>query len=157
MLVRSDCTSIGYVWTSTAMATAVKGSNTVTAIASRFPRSYSYGHCYAYVEHWYACVVMMYPRMRCVYSVYVCACVRVCPCETHASARLFRVGKDTQCRHILVIILRIVYLNGVYISVHWKARPVFAQLQIFLFPTQLQALVRYSSSSISTSTCSTNS
>ena len=27
-------------------------------------------------------------------SVYVCACVRACPCVTHASTRLLRVEKD---------------------------------------------------------------
>ena len=46
-------------------STAVKGSNTVTTISLSVPRPYSYGHYYAHVDHYYACVVMMR-----VYSVY---------------------------------------------------------------------------------------
>ena len=70
-------------------------SNTVTTIASNFPRSYSYGHYYACVDHCYTCVVMMYMRLcvMCVLRVRVRVCTGLS--MTHASTRLLRVEKDT--------------------------------------------------------------
>ena len=74
---------------------AVKDSNTIATIASSFPRCDCYGHCYACVDHCHTCGHdCMRERAVCVLRVRVRACVRVCPCVTHASTRLLRVGKD---------------------------------------------------------------
>ena len=75
-------------------------SNTVTTIASNFPRSYSYGHYYACVItaihawSWCICVYAL-----CVCSVYVCACARVCPWRMLALGCC--VSRRTRTVHVL--------------------------------------------------------
>ena len=54
-------------------------ANTITTLASSFPRSYSYGHDDACVDHCYACVVMMYACMHCVCAPCRRARVQACP------------------------------------------------------------------------------
>ena len=61
-----------------------KGSNTVATIASNFPRCYIYGHCYACVDHYYACehnlcvYVCAVHLLRCTCCVCVCAGLSMC-------------------------------------------------------------------------------
>ena len=81
---------------------AVKDSNTIATIASSFPRCYSYGHCYACVGHYHTCVVMMYACLRCVCSVHLFACVRVCPCVRMLALGCYVLGRTRTCKHLFV-------------------------------------------------------
>ena len=66
-------------WKSHISAFFAPSIDTVTTLASSFPRFDSHGH-YAYVHHYYACADIVYACVSCVFCVF-CVCVlrvRVC-------------------------------------------------------------------------------
>ena len=88
---------------------------------------------YACVDHCYTCVVMMYACMRCVCAP--CTCARVYgsvhgACQHSVVAYWEGHIQSMCCKHIFHLHM---YLNGAYISAHWQAGPVCAELSSLAF------------------------